>query len=175
MNEAVAVLKGRLITYKDPKNPGKTEKWKLDKDLNKCTEKEKNYMIKAGVTVADLMEEGFNRGQVAHMLYGYKHVDAPQTSEDDRTKEMQVKTITWNDVWYDKKRLIRTMLKKTHCKQKGSDLYVFISDPFTFDVMKKNGREKDIERLLLEDFGVSLSVMLVWDGDTPMDTISFEG
>lgn len=60
----------RLETY-----PGahENELWKLETDLNKCTDREKNEMQKLGYTVDDFANEGLNRGQVAHILFGYRH------------------------------------------------------------------------------------------------------
>ncbi len=49
------------------------EKWKMETDLNKCTDREKEEMKKLGVTVDDFMKEGLNRGEVAHILFGYRH------------------------------------------------------------------------------------------------------
>lgn len=59
----------RLATY-----PGahKNEKWKLETDLSKCTDREKAALEHYGVTVRELMELGMNRGQVSHMLFGYR-------------------------------------------------------------------------------------------------------
>ena len=48
------------------------EVWKLEKDLNKCTDKEKQQITRLGLTVEDLMLLGLNRGQVAHILFGYR-------------------------------------------------------------------------------------------------------
>ena len=47
------------------------EVWKLEKDLNKCTDKKKQ-MTRLGSTVEDLILPGLNRGQVAHILFGYR-------------------------------------------------------------------------------------------------------
>lgn len=49
------------------------ETWKFETDLNKCTKREKEEMAKLGVTVDDFMQEGLNRGEVAHILFGYRH------------------------------------------------------------------------------------------------------
>lgn len=66
----IEMLKLRLRNY-----PGahEGEKWKLEKDLKKCTAREKEKMKTLGVTPEQLMAEGLNRGQVAHILYGYRH------------------------------------------------------------------------------------------------------
>ena len=63
-------LKERLKTY-----PGahSGENWKLETDLTKCTEREKEELGRYGLVVEDLAALGFNRGEVAHMLFGYKH------------------------------------------------------------------------------------------------------
>lgn len=59
----------RLDTYPGP-HPN--EKWKLETDLTKCTDKEKDEMRKYNLSPADFMDAGLNRGQVHHILYGYK-------------------------------------------------------------------------------------------------------
>lgn len=66
----ILALRLRLQNY-----PGAhaNEAWKLEKNLHKCTEREKLEMARYGVTVDQLMREGFNRGEVHHMLFGYKH------------------------------------------------------------------------------------------------------
>lgn len=60
----------RLENYPGP-HPG--EKWKLETDLHKCTDREKGEMEKEGLTVEELMVLGLNRGQVHHILFGWKH------------------------------------------------------------------------------------------------------
>lgn len=60
----------RLETYP---GPHQNETWKLETDLTKCTAREKQEMARLGVSPGDLMELGLNRGQVAHILWGYKH------------------------------------------------------------------------------------------------------
>ena len=64
------MLKQRLRTY-----PGahENEEWKLEKDLEKCSAKEKEQMHRLGITPAQLMAEGLDRGQVAHILFGYRY------------------------------------------------------------------------------------------------------
>lgn len=52
-------------------HPG--EKWKMDTDLSHCTLKERAAMKKLGVTVEQFAEAGLNRGQVSHILFGYKY------------------------------------------------------------------------------------------------------
>ena len=66
----IDMLKMRLANY-----PGahEGEKWKLETDLTKCTPREKAALKKAGVTVREMMDAGFNRGEVAHMLFGYRY------------------------------------------------------------------------------------------------------
>ena len=49
------------------------EKWKLETDLTKCTPRETREMQRLGTSPEQLMEIGLNRGQVAHILWGYKH------------------------------------------------------------------------------------------------------
>lgn len=63
-------LKKRLKNY-----PGAHagETWKMDTDLTHCTEREKMEMKRQGVTLEQLQTEGFNRGEVSHMLFGYRH------------------------------------------------------------------------------------------------------
>ena len=63
-------LLNRLKTY-----PGahENEKWKLETDLSKCTQREKEEMQKLGYTIEDFAKHGLNRGQVAHILFGYQH------------------------------------------------------------------------------------------------------
>ena len=60
----------RLQNYPGPHG---NETWKLEKNLHKCTDREKLELARYGVTVDQLMREGFNRGEVHHMLFGYKH------------------------------------------------------------------------------------------------------
>lgn len=60
-------LKKRLSNYPGA-HPG--EEWKLETDLNKCTDKEKEAIKALGLTLDDF--KGFNRGEVAHMLFGYR-------------------------------------------------------------------------------------------------------
>ena len=64
----VEELKKRLATY-----PGAhpNEKWKEETDLTKCTPREKEKIEEMGLTLDDL--KGFNRGQVAHILFGWRH------------------------------------------------------------------------------------------------------
>ncbi len=67
----VEELKERLVNYP---GPHKNEKWKLEKDLTKCTLKEMKKMQELGVNPGRLMAAGLNRGEVAHILFGYDHV-----------------------------------------------------------------------------------------------------
>lgn len=60
----------RLKSYQGP-HPN--ELWKLEGDLNKCTEREKQEMAKLGTSPEELMRFGLNRGEVAHVLFGYRH------------------------------------------------------------------------------------------------------
>ena len=68
--DRVSELKERLRDY-----PGahEGESWKLEKDLTKCTDKEKQMMAFLGVTPEELMEAGLNRGEVHHILFGCVH------------------------------------------------------------------------------------------------------
>ena len=63
-------LKKRLENYPGA-HPG--EKWKTETDLTKCTDKEKAEIKKLGITVEDLIAVGLNRGEVSHMLFGYRY------------------------------------------------------------------------------------------------------
>lgn len=65
----VEELKKRLANYP---GPHKNEKWKLETDLTKCTVSEMRKMQELGVTPGQLMAAGLNRGEVAHILYGYR-------------------------------------------------------------------------------------------------------
>lgn len=66
-------IRERLQTYPGA-HPG--EKWKLEKDLNKCTAKEKEKIKKYGSSIEELMKLGLNRGEVSHVLTGYLHTNA---------------------------------------------------------------------------------------------------
>lgn len=68
--DRVSELKERLRDY-----PGahEGETWKLEKDLTKCTDKEKQMMAYLGVAPEELMEAGLNRGEVHHILFGCSH------------------------------------------------------------------------------------------------------
>ena len=61
-------LKSRLANYPGA-HPG--EKWKLETDLTKCSDKEKGAIKALGLTLDDF--KGFNRGEVSHMLFGYRY------------------------------------------------------------------------------------------------------
>lgn len=60
-------LKKRLATYPGA-HPG--EDWKLETNLSKCTDREKAEIKSLGLTLNDF--RGFNRGEVAHMLFGWR-------------------------------------------------------------------------------------------------------
>ncbi len=64
------LVEQRLTSY-----PGAhpNEKWKLETDLTKCTPRETQEMHRLGTSPEQLMEMGLNRGQVAHVLFGYRH------------------------------------------------------------------------------------------------------
>ena len=68
-SKGLRILLARLDTY-----PGAhpNEKWKREKNLNMCTQREKDEMKKYGVDEGDLMALDFDRGQVSHVLFGYK-------------------------------------------------------------------------------------------------------
>ena len=76
MNITVMDLKKRLINY-----PGAHagEEWKNDTDLNHCTEREKEEIKKLGLTLADFY--GFTRGEIHHMLFGYKYAKWTNTTK----------------------------------------------------------------------------------------------
>ena len=64
----LAILKSRLSNYRPSGEP-----WKKETDLTKCTVIEKREMAKYGVTPEQLMQAGLNRGEVAHILFGYRY------------------------------------------------------------------------------------------------------
>lgn len=64
------ILTYRLESYEEP---SAKETWKLDEDLNNCTVREKEELNKYGLTVQDLMNAGWNRGQVSHALFGFRY------------------------------------------------------------------------------------------------------
>lgn len=59
----------RLRTYPGA-HPG--EEWKLETDLTKCTKREKEQMTRLGVTIEQFMERGLTRGEVSHILFGWR-------------------------------------------------------------------------------------------------------
>ena len=61
--------KERLVNYP---GPHVNETWKLERDLNKCTKREQAEIKKLGLSIQDLMDAGLNRGEVAHILFGYR-------------------------------------------------------------------------------------------------------
>ena len=65
----IVTIYERLKTYPGP-HPG--EDWKYDKDLNHCTEREKKAIKKEGLAIKMLMDFGLNRGQVHHILFGWR-------------------------------------------------------------------------------------------------------
>lgn len=69
MRASIKMLLERLENY-----PGAhpNEKWKLERDLTKCTQREKEEMKRYGLTTRDFIMAGLDRGQVAHILFGYK-------------------------------------------------------------------------------------------------------
>ena len=76
----VEFLKKRLANYPGPHDG---EEWKLETDLTKCTPREKKEMGKLGVTVEMLMYAGLNRGEVHHILFGYKYSAGKGRARDD--------------------------------------------------------------------------------------------
>lgn len=66
----VEFLMKRLANYPGPHDG---ERWKLETDLTKCTPREKKEMENLGVTPEMLMAAGLNRGEVHHILFGYKY------------------------------------------------------------------------------------------------------
>ena len=67
--KALRFLAKRLETYSGP-HPNET--WKLDKNAYHCTEREKQEMAKYGLAPIDFMNAGYNRGEIHHMLFGYR-------------------------------------------------------------------------------------------------------
>lgn len=63
----ISELRKRLANYPGA-HPG--ESWKLETDLSKCTNREKEAIRALGLTIDDF--RGFNRGEVAHMLFGWR-------------------------------------------------------------------------------------------------------
>ena len=63
-------LTKRLATY-----PGAhpNETWKMDKDLTHCTAREKEELRKLGITISMCEAFELDRGQVAHILVGYRY------------------------------------------------------------------------------------------------------
>ncbi len=70
--EAFRAILKRLDTY-----PGahENEKWKMEKDLSRCTQREKEEINRMGMSIEMLESAGLNRGEVAHILFGYRHTD----------------------------------------------------------------------------------------------------
>ena len=60
-------LKSRLETYPGP-HP--EENWKKETDLTKCTAREKQEILRVALDV--MMGLGLTRGEVHHMLFGYR-------------------------------------------------------------------------------------------------------
>ena len=69
INQTIQKLARRLWSYSGPLS---SEEWKYDEDLNHCTNREKEEMKKYGLTPTDFMNAGYNRGQVHHILFGYR-------------------------------------------------------------------------------------------------------
>lgn len=66
----IEMLRSRLQNYP---GPHLNEQWKMETDLTKCTPREKQMMATYELTPEDLMAEGFNRGEIAHIFWGYKY------------------------------------------------------------------------------------------------------
>lgn len=64
----ISELEKRLENY-----PGAhpDEPWKHETVLNKCTPREKEAISKLGLSLDDL--KGHNRGEVHHMLFGWRY------------------------------------------------------------------------------------------------------
>jgi len=62
-------IRKRLENYHGPHLP--KEQWKLETDLTKCTDREKAEMKKVGLS----LDCGLNRGEVAHVLFGWRHTE----------------------------------------------------------------------------------------------------
>lgn len=68
IKQLIENLESRLQTY-----PGahEGEAWKMEPDPNKCTSREKNEILR--YTLMALMAAGLTRGEVHHVLFGYRH------------------------------------------------------------------------------------------------------
>ena len=64
------IITDRLKSY-----PGAhaNESWKKDRNLNHCTRREREEMERLGVTPEQLTDFGLNRGEVHHILFGYRY------------------------------------------------------------------------------------------------------
>ena len=60
----------RLTTYPGPR-PG--EDWKRVTNLSQCTLREQEELLKYGITLEMCEEQGLTRGEVSHILWGYRH------------------------------------------------------------------------------------------------------
>lgn len=64
-----------IITDRLKNYPGAhaNENWKKDRNLNHCTWREREEMESLGVTPEQLADFGLNRGEVHHILFGYRY------------------------------------------------------------------------------------------------------
>lgn len=65
----IETVKDRLRNYPGA-HPG--EEWKNNKNLGDCTAREKAQMHREGTSVEELTRYGLNRGEVHHVLYGWR-------------------------------------------------------------------------------------------------------
>ena len=70
-------LKERLANYP---GPHKNETWKLDTDLTHCTDREIREMHRLGTNPGQMMAAGLNRGEVHHILFGWRYPSGDEGS-----------------------------------------------------------------------------------------------
>lgn len=75
----------RLKGYEPPSAISGLNAWMLDKDLTHCTEAERNRMHRLGFSLVRLMNMGLTRGEVAWVLYGYKHSKKQRGEQNDES------------------------------------------------------------------------------------------
>ena len=63
-------METRLPSYTGP-HPN--EEWKRVTDLSQCTLREQEELAKYGITFEMCEEQGLTRGEVSHILWGYRH------------------------------------------------------------------------------------------------------
>ena len=95
----------RLATYRQPAI-NKSQEWRLSTKLSEeCTPREQEEMRKYKVKPKHFERLGLNRGQVHHMLFGYKHEKVRVcvnvgVSDTERLKEkMCDKYCKWPEKW----------------------------------------------------------------------------